>query len=172
MNTASKKKKFYFNFIDVFLIVVLLAAVAALVFFVRERQIVTETGNKNTVELLYKIEVSPMREEFRNLVEVGNTTIDTVYMTEIGEITEVSYSSCYYIGNDPNTGAPVSTIYPGRVTMILTVKATAVETQSGYEIGRRHLVLGDTISFRVPDFTGTGTCIAIEKTSAIPAGQS
>ena len=95
MNTASKKKKFYFNFIDVFLIVVLLAAVAALVFFVRERQIVTETGNKNTVELLYKIEVSPMREEFRNLVEVGNTTIDTVYMTEIGEITEVSYSSCY-----------------------------------------------------------------------------
>ncbi len=172
MNTAPKKKKFYFNFVDVILIVVALSAVAALVFFARERRIVVDNSGKNTVEILYKIEVSPMREEFRNLTEVGNSVIDAVHMIELGEVTEVSYSSCYYIGTDPNTGLPVSTPYPGKITMILTVKASAVETKTGYEINGRKLLLGDVISFRIPDLAESGTCISIQKSSSSPAGQA
>jgi hypothetical protein len=169
MNATPKKRKFYFNFIDVILIVVALAAIAALVFFVKERRIVVDNEGKNSVEILYKIEVSPMREEFRNLTEVGNAVIDTVHMTELGEVTEVSYSACHYVGTDPNTGLPVSTPYPGKVTMTLTVKATAIETATGYEIGGHALILGESLSFRVPDFAGSGTCIAIAKSSS---GQS
>ena len=169
MNATPKKKKIYFNFIDLILIIVILGSIASLVFFLRERRILTKTPDRSE-EIVYKLEVSPLREEFRNLADVGNSVIDTVGMNVIGEITDVSYSPCYYHGTDPDTGLSVSTVYPGRVTMTLTIKATASKSDTGYAVGGRELILGEALSFRVPDFTGSGICVSIQASS--PAGEN
>ena len=164
MNAKSNKKKLYFNFIDVILIVAVLGATLTLVYFLREKRIVT-SDNSHTTAIVYQIEVSPMREEFRNLVAVGDIVVDNVTRNTIGEISNVTYSTCYYVGTDPSTGQSISTAYPGKVTMILTIKAKAAVTDIGYEINGYPLTLGDTISLRVPDFTGSGTCISVTKSS-------
>ena len=165
MNSAPNKKKLYFNFIDVILIVAVLASVAALVFFLRERRIVTVDGGR-TAEIVYKIEVTAMREEFRNLVAVGDMVVDPVTANTVGEVTDVSYVPYVYVGTDRTTGLQITTPYPGKITMTVTIKTMATVTDTGYEVGGRGLVLGETISFRVPDFAGSGTCVAIEKTPA------
>jgi len=162
MNTAPSKKKLYFNFIDVILIVAVLASVAALIFFLRERRIITDSSGK-TAEIVYKIEVTAMREEFRNLVGVGDMVVDPVTANTIGEVTDVSYTPYLYVGTDRTTGLRVTTAYPGKITMMVTVKTTAAVTDVGYEIGGKALTLGEAVSLRVPDFTGSGTCVAIEK---------
>jgi len=165
MNSAPNKKKLYFNFIDVILIVAIFASVAALIFFLRERRIVTDNGNQ-TAEIVYKIEVTAMREEFRNLVAVGDMVVNPVTANTVGEVTDVSYAPYLYVGTDRTTGLQVTTAYPGRITMTVTVKTVATVTDIGYEVGGSALTLGETVSFRVPDFAGNGTCVAIEKTPA------
>jgi len=165
MNSAPNKKKLYFNFIDVILIVAILASVAALIFFLRERRIVTDNGDK-TAEIVYKIEVTAMREEFRNLVAVGDMVVDPVTANTVGEVTDVSYTPYLYVGTDRATGLQVTTAYPGKITMTVTIKTVATVTDTGYEVGGRALILGETVSLRVPDFAGSGTCVAIEKTPA------
>ena len=90
MNSNSQeKKKYVFNFIDVLLIVVFLAGALSLVYFLRERRVVISDSD-GTEEIVYRLEISPMREEFRNLVSVGDTVTDAVSLLPIGEVTDVS----------------------------------------------------------------------------------
>ena len=104
-----------------------------------------------------------MREEFRNLLSVGDRMTDGVLLTALGEITDVSYSEYRYIGTNSTSGAAVSTLYPGHITMTLTVKAEAVLTEYGYEVNGRLLLLGQELSFRTPDFTATATCHSVNE---------
>ncbi len=155
-----EKKKYTFNFIDVLLIVVILAAAALLVFFFKERRIVVSDQNEKA-EIVYQLEISPMREEFRNLVEIGDTVTDGSYLLPIGEVTDVAYSPCFYIGFNKELGEQVSSDFPGNITMTVTVKAEAEITETGFAVNGRELILDQTFPFRVPDFTGIGKCISV-----------
>ena len=168
MNSTSGKKKFYFNLIDVLLIVAVLATAVTVVFFLRERKVLLPTSAE-TVEIVYQLEVSPMREEFRNLVSVGDRMTDHVLLTSLGEIADVTYSECRYFGTHSATGATVSSPYPGHITMTLTVKAEAILTENGYEINGRLLLLGQELSFRTPSFTATAICQSVEKAVSQPS---
>ena len=169
MNAQPNKKKVSFNIIDVLLIAAVLIAAVLLIFYVKNRRIVL-SDSANTVEVVYQLRVSPLREEFRNLVAVGDAVTDADTLRPIGEVTNVSYSACYYTGTDRTTGAPVTSAYPGMITMTLTVKVSASATKTGYSVGNRPLTLGDSVNFRVPDFTGTGVCTSVSRTTpALPA---
>lgn len=165
MNTAPTKKKLYFNFIDILLVLLVLASVVTLIFFLRERRIVDGSSPK-TAEITYKIEVAAMREEFRNLVAVGDMVVDPVTTNVIGEVTDVTYAPYYYVGTDRTTGLQITTAYPGKITMTVTVKTAAALTDTGYEIKGNALTLGEEMAIRVPNFTGSGTCIAIEQSAS------
>ena len=166
MNSNSQeKKKYVFNFIDVLLIVVFLAGALSLVYFLRERRVVISDSD-GTEEIVYRLEISPMREEFRNLVSVGDTVTDAVSLLPIGEVTDVSYSACYYTGLDRTTGENVKSAYPGMITMTVTVKAQASPENGGYTVNGRELILDTGFTFRVPAFTGTGKCVSVSPADA------
>lgn len=160
--TSQEEKKIVFNFIDVILIIAFLAGALLLVYFLRERRIVT-SDSKEKEEIVYKLEISPMREEFRNLVAIGDTVTDATSLLAIGEVTDVSYSACYYTGLDRTTGETVKSVYPGMITMTVTVKAQSSPDNGGYTVNGREIILDSGITFRVPSFTGTGKCISVSK---------
>lgn len=164
-NNSQEKKKAVFNFIDVLLIVAFLAGALSLVYFLRDRKVVISDSGE-TEEIIYRLEISPMREEFRNLVSIGDTVTDAVSLLPIGEVTDVSYSACYYTGLDRTTGETVKSAYPGMITMTVTVKAQASPENGGYTVNGRDLILGTDFAFRVPAFTGTGKCISVSPASA------
>ena len=166
MNSNSQeKKKYVFNFIDVLLIVVFLAGALSLVYFLRERRVVISDSD-GTEEIVYRLEISPMREEFRNLVSIGDTVTDAVSLLPIGEVTDVSYSACYYTGLDRTTGENVKSAYPGMITMTVTVKAQASPENGGYTVNGRELILDTGFAFRVPEFTGNGKCVSVSPADA------
>ncbi len=165
MNTnPSIKKKISFNIIDVILIAVFLAAILTLVYFFKEKVMVVSNGEK-TEEIVYKLEISPMNEQFKGLVEIGDTVYHTETLKSIGQITDVSYSECYYNGVDKSTGKPIKTAYPGMITMTLTVKVSAEINETGYFINGKQICYGDTVPFRVPSFTASAKTVYIETLS-------
>lgn len=159
MNTKqSENKSFVFNFIDVILIIIILASILVLTYFFKERRIVA--SNPDSVsQITYKIEVSRLREEFRNLIEIGDSVYDPETMLNIGEVTDISYAPSYYIGINKELGQEVKSPYPSGICMTVTVKAQAEKTASGYLLNGSELFIGDSVSFRVPDFTGSGICV-------------
>lgn len=163
MINATDKKKYHFNVIDVLLIVIVLAAISSLVFLLRDHRVVT-AAKGDTVEIVYQVKFSGVREEFRNLVEIGDVVIDAETLASVGEVLNVAYAEGVYVGTDGATGKPVTSPYPGRITMTLTIKATALLTDNGYEVGGQELILGETLSLRTPAFTGVGTCLTLAVT--------
>ena len=78
MNVGPKKKKISFNLIDVALIVIALTAIAVLIFVFNSKDIVSPSGKEN-VKIEYTVTLSPVREEYINLVKVGDKVITSKY---------------------------------------------------------------------------------------------
>ncbi len=160
MNVGPKKKKISFNLIDVALIVIALAAIAILVFVFNNKDIVKPSGKEN-VKIEYTVTLSPVREEYINLVKVGDKVINTAVMENCGEVVSVTNSDYYYVGVNSETGESVSTPYPGMKTIVIKIRATATKTAYGYSVNGFDIVIGENVSIRVPDFTGTGKCTSV-----------
>ena len=152
-------KKIRLNFIDFTLIAVMVLALGMLIYIFSTGEVTSSSKDKTTIE--YTIEIDRMPEEFKNLVKVGNTVYDTDTLCAIGEVTDVSYSASYHKGVDNATGDIVYSEYPGAVLMSITVKASAVKTDTGYSISEYKLAVGLDMNIRVPNFTGTGICSSI-----------
>ena len=156
----NSKKKIAFNLVDLILLMAILASSVTLVYFLTERKIVV-SDDAVEQEIEYKLEVPVMREEFKNLIQVGQTLTESSSSANLGEVVDISYSGCNYTGTDLSSGNPVSSAYPGMITMVLTVKTNAVITRTGYLTDGFDLVLGGQISFRSPSLTQCAKCTAI-----------
>ncbi len=161
MNIAPKKKKFSFNIIDAALVVIALVAIAVLIFVFNNKDIVKPQGNER-VQIEYTITVSPVREEFINLVKIGDKVTNTAVMETCGEVVTVTNSDYIYEGTNDSTGEKVYTPYPGMKTMVIKIKANAAKTDYGYSVNGFDIVIGEKVSIRVPDYTGIGICTAIK----------
>lgn len=160
MNVNPKKKKISFNIIDVALIVIALVTISILVFVFNNKDIVKPKGNEN-VSIEYTVTLSPVREEYMNLIKVGDKVLNTSVMEYCGEVVSVSNSDYYYVGINKETGESVSSLYPGMKTIIIKIRATATKTPYGYSVNGFDVVIGENVSIRVPDFTGIGKCTAV-----------
>ena len=74
-----QKKGFSFNIIDAALIIIALLCICATVFFFTDAEITYSKGVKK-ITLEYTVEFDPTREEFKNLLEIGDsiTEITTI----------------------------------------------------------------------------------------------
>lgn len=162
MEQKKKTAKFSFNFVDLILTLVIIASVITLVSYLTERKIVTP-GSSEKTEITYFLEFSPTREEFRGLVEIGDTVTDPEFVTQIGKVVNVSYSPYYYIGRNQD-GDTVRTQYPGKISMTLEITTSAEKGLTSYNVSGRNLVIGNELEVRVPSFTGIGKIVSITET--------
>ncbi len=160
MNNSIKKKRTAFNFIDVALIIIALVALSVLVFFLSSKDIVTPKGNEK-VNIEYTVVISPVREEFINLVKIGDSVINTAVLENVGEVVTVTNSDYIYEGVDPATGGKVETPYPGMKTMVIKIRTEATKTEYGYTVSGCDIIIGEEMTLRVPDFTGSGVCTSV-----------
>ena len=157
------KKRFRFNFIDVILIFVILAALACLFYLFTSHQ-TENSGSTGKYDVVYTIEVRTIRDEFKNLVNVGDKVVDAVQLFTIGEVTDVSYKNSDYTTFDRENGTLVHYDYPGFLDMTLTVRASANLENNTYMIGGYELAVGVLVSFRTPSYTASGYCTTITAT--------
>lgn len=153
------QRKFIFNFVDVILIAVIIGAAAALVFIFYSNGTI---GKKDsTTEITYKIQVRNMREEFKNLVSVGDSVIEAGGISTIGEVTDVAYEDAEYIGLNRTSNELTYGTYPGYLDMTLTIRASADISSGYYVVNGYEIGVGSLIYFRVPEYTAAGYCTVI-----------
>lgn len=159
MNSEKKKNNLSFNIIDVALIIIALSAISAIVFFLSNNRI-TKGSSSEKVSIEYTLQFKEIREEYKNLIEIGDTITESTKMAKIGEVINVIYTEALYSGINSD-GETVTTPYTGRITVTVKVKTTAVKTKSGYVINGYDLFIGNDMNVRMPNYTGDAKCIAI-----------
>ena len=165
MKKTASSNRFRFNFIDVLLICVVLAAAVVLVYIFTSSG-TSLFGSSETVTIEYTVEVRQVREEFRDLAKIGDMVTETVTQYDIGEVIDVSYVPGIYTGVNRTTGSIVVGDYPEHINVTLTIRAKAVRDGSDYSVGGFKVAVGRAIAVRAPYFTGEGFCTTLMEVTA------
>ena len=150
-----------FNFVDFFLLLIVLAVIAALVIY-----IVPGLSDKLTVhdekEITFTIEFRGVDEAFASNISVGDHVLDSSKNYMLGSVKAVeSYAHTVLVYNE-ETGAAEMRELPDMKNIIVTVSATAVYTDGeGYSISGERIAVGREYYIRMSDFSGSAYCIGV-----------
>ena len=110
------KKRGRFNFIDFILIAVALVALGVLVYIVVGPK-ASKTAQPATFSVQYTVEIKHLREDWRDLIGIGDVVTDADSLTTIGTVTDISYQNELCSSYDSRTGEVIYVEHPDYVTM-------------------------------------------------------
>ncbi len=155
------KNKNRFNFIDLILLVVLLSALAILIYNLVEKKLTVSSSE--TVQVEYTVSVKAMSDELRDYVQssIGQSITEMNVNRKIGEISNVYCSPAQYVGSD-SMGNQIKTDYSGKIDSQITVTALATKTKTGYSVNGIDLVLGGELHIRTSRLEAVGEISSIK----------
>ena len=159
MAFKGKKKNRKLNFVDIILLIIILAIASALI-YVFVSPYTKQIMSASTTKIEYKILVEGVRDELKYNISQGDKVTETTDLRVIGKVVSVEYSDTEYVGAD-SEGNSVIGKYPGKKDITVTISADASSAGGTYEVGGFGIAAGKTINFRVPGFTGEGSCIYV-----------
>lgn len=144
----AKNLKRRFNFVDVILIVIILSVAASLVYIFISPYTDQIVANASDTTIEYKILVEDVRSEIKYVINPNEKVTETNTLAGIGYV--ASYEERENEDSDTRD-------------IIITVRASASNAKGRYSIGSYIIAAGKTISFRVPGFVATGSCIGVKE---------
>ena len=153
------EKKFRFNIIDAVIVLVLIAAVAVLgyVFIISDDTEVK--GETHTVE--YVIEVTSLNSMFADsVVEGDHVTFENNRDLDLGTVSAPpQVKTSIKTGFDAEKEEEVYAEAEGLIDMIITFRATTVETEWGYCIDdEAYIAVNNSNDFIIGDLRCVGVC--------------
>ena len=170
---AAKKPKKKFNVIDFFILLIILAVVAALVYAFSPWSQIQKLWKPNQTTFQYAVELKEVDGEFINLIKAGDSVINSVNKNSMGTVDRVGEPTrSTVLDYQPNdvpaedgtvTYKGVLVEKPDKYDIIVYVTATAeYEKGEGYMINGSRVAVGEELFFRFPHFEYSGYCIAID----------
>lgn len=150
-----------FNFVDFFLLLIILAVVAALVIY-----IVPGLSERLTVhdekEITFAVEFKEVDESFASNISVGDSVLDSSNNYMIGKVKAVESYACTVLVYNEKTGSAEMREIPGKKNIIVTVTATAIYNDGeGYSINGERISVGREYYIRMSGFSGSAFCISV-----------
>ncbi len=159
MENKKGTKRQFFNLFNILTVLVIIAGLAAALYFFVLREEPETTVVQSDIE--YIIEIKDVRDEFTDKIEVGDTVTDSVGQIQIGTVKEIEYIRSHTYELDNDTGTLVASEHPDHSDFIITVSAKATLTDMGYDIGGCVINVGTPVYARFPSFIETGHCISV-----------
>jgi hypothetical protein len=158
----TKKRNGRFNFIDFFLIMIILAVISvALIYLVPG--LTERISSASETEITYVLEFKGVDVDFIANIQNGDGVYSASESFKIGTVKSVATDSYTTLVYDQTTNAGVLVEHPSLKTLIVTVKASAVyDIGVGYSVNGERIAVGREFYVRTPGFTGTAYCIEVE----------
>ena len=158
--TGRKQTKKRFNIADIVILLIIIAIIALFAYV-----IVSSYGQdlfepKYSVE--YTVKLTEVRKDFADNLGQGDMMVETTTLSEIGKVVKVDTTPCIFTATD-STGKTVTSDNPLYMDMVITVSAEATLPDGIYTVNGFRLTAGKNVTFRVPDFTGSGVCTGIKE---------
>lgn len=165
-----KNKGFSFNIVDtiILLLVLMVAAAGVYVFFLSDKINATETES-TTVK--YTVHVPVMKEEFKDLIKVGDEVVDNVKHGKLGVVTDIKYeiatiNTTITDSSNVNSGAISKIPYPDDIPYyraIITIECDKAEFVSGKcYVGGVYVAYTEAINLRTPNYVGLAYCLDLK----------
>ena len=163
----NSKKKFRFNIIDILIILVVIAIIGVLYYYMSARNTLSSSLE---VDVEYVVELKVVDADYVDNIKIGDKVVETVRDQQIGEIVGLEVVPAYNVATNTETGEMYISYYPqvneeGEeekyefYNIKVTVRDTFKRSEKGYKKNAFNLVTGQLVYFRVPGYIGEGFCI-------------
>lgn len=154
MNNDRQKARF--NFIDVLIILIILAVVGAAIYL-----IATGTAEERRAEnanIEFTVRISSVDEEYLSLLEKAQTVKDSETGAVLGTIQSIRTEKSKYYGSTAVAAESgyilPSSEYEDKYDVYVTISAYAKEDERGiYYVGDTRVLVGSAVYFKVPSFS-------------------
>ena len=175
-NGKSQKKKVRFNFIDLILIILAIALIAALVYIFSPVSWIKNMLLNHERTIQYTVEFQNVDEAFLDFIKENDVVGDSVTKGTIGTVTAVDYSGKYseykLVEVQQEIDGQVVTEYVGKMVeypdkynIIVTITVVADYTENeGYFVDSTRIAVGEKLSLKFPNYIGSGYCIGLNET--------
>lgn len=159
----SKDKKRSFNGSDLALVIVLVILLIVGIFFYKRVSSGNDINEKLTIE--YTLEFLFQSNSIAGMIKEGDILRDMSGKNNIGTVIAVQSTPHSELSYHYTDGSAYMAETPDYSDVIVTVRADARHTESGYYVGSSRLLVGLPIEVRSVSFTGKAECIIINEIS-------
>ncbi len=153
-----EKKKTHFNFIDIVILLIILAVIGAAVYLISS-SFFTQKDSRQTGITTFTVRLSSVDVSSLSLFLPGTIVKDSVNGDVLGDILSIRTEKTKYYGkvaiaNEEGTGyiVPVSE-YENKVDIYVTVRCTAEMSSRGIQyVGNTKILVGSAVYFKIPSF--------------------
>lgn len=164
MAIGIKGNKKRWNGMDLFFIVIITLIIAALAFVLGNMgKKVGGTQNSNTVNIEYTVEFRKMNNDALGAVKEGDSVRDPDNKRNIGTIVSVQSIPYATIAYNSGDGTVYMAENPDLSDLMITIRAEAVHTDSGYYVNDARFLVGKVTNIWSTGFAGSGYCISIRE---------
>lgn len=157
----SSKPRRRFNFIDVLLILLVLAVIFVAVNIVSPMSVMDKLKSETKHTIQYTVEFTGVDNDLLDKIKEKDTVVDAVSKQTLGSVTAVNNHTEYNVleyNEETDTGVWVK--YLDKYNIIVTVRATATYREGiGYRVNERRIAVGEKMALRFPNFAQEGYCI-------------
>ena len=156
---AGNAKKGKFNVVDVFLILIVIAIIAAIVTY-----LVPGLFNvaADETDITFTIEFRGVDSSFITNIKNGDSVYDSSKHYMLGNVKSVeNYAHTVLVYNE-DTGVAEMKEVEGLKNIVVTVTAKAIYTDGkGYSVNGERIAVGCAYNISFPDFSGSAYCIEV-----------
>jgi hypothetical protein len=162
------KQKPRFNFIDVLIILIILAVVGAAVYLIASENAAQRRAENANIE--FTVRISSVDAEYLSSITEGQTVKDSETGAVLGTIRSVRTENAKYYGNTAvpsESGYTISTSeYEDKYDVYVTISAYAKEDERGiYSVGSTRVLVGSAVYFKVPSFASVSYIVEFSAAS-------
>lgn len=163
LNSIGKKRKqaYRFNWFDILVAVIVIAAIVFGAWFFSQRGGVAGITSE-TAKVTYKIEFQRVIADVKDAPRAGDEVRDAIKRYRLGKVVHVESSEQIELVEDTISGKVIESVSPGLYTVILTIEADAVINDGRVTVDGETIAVGSRMVIRTPHFSGEGYCIGLE----------
>lgn len=161
MNANDKVKRRRFNFIDVLIILLVIAIIGVVAYLFLNNKIFS---SDEKTEILYTIKIDRVKNELVSDIkklEKGQTITDSVRGYDLGKIEKVEITQAMANITNRSNGTISQAEIPDYSQIVITVRADSVEEPYGYDLKGYKIMVGAQVHFRTPYYISYGNCTSV-----------
>lgn len=157
-----KERKIRFNFIDVVILLLIAAVVFAVLYvFVFSARNDSPAAQTQYTKIRYVIQAVGIDEKYDGLVKAGDSVEEAISRKAVGSVVGVQSEPYQKVTFDYENGKETVALVEGKITMNITIEATATESDSAFTAGGCEIRVGQQYSIAMPDLYCSGYCIEL-----------
>lgn len=161
-NNAGGKK--LLNLFDIVIIAVVVVLAGVFLLWRAGKLSTQENVVHDNSTVRYAIELSNMRYDSAEMIQVGDEILDNIKNFTMGTVVAVEVRDAETLTKDYETGAYIVSTIPGAKTAVVTLESDCVESATGFVVDGGYSVCGgNSVNVVGPGYYGQGYVLYIER---------